>query len=278
MKRQRWLSKNRGGGRQQQSQRPPPLRDMPGPAAAAPPGPKSPLSRLVLEGNVQSQAQPQYSDTVGIHRSGSNTGFDAGVAGQWNANVANSVMDRQSRHDPSISGPPKSHSGQRITQPSGGNANIDLSWGGQPQQRQQLAQPPRMPGSAGAQGQYGGTSQGMNYSAQAYADPRHARAPSPGSAQRRSLSCPMGRDDSSSARLQQAAPYGASPMQQMQPGVMRSGSRGLLGASPSPMQHNGFGGAGPSSQCGGDFMAAGAAHGRPGVFRPPGGQSSLVFG
>jgi len=300
------MQKNRGGGgaQQQQQRRPPQLGDMSG--LAAPPGPKSPLSRLVAEGYsqppaqqaLQQQQQPYYSGdkppSQGSGRSGG--GFDAAVAGQWNANVQSDVLNRQSRHDPSIAGPPKPHGGQRVTQPSGGNANIDLSW--QQPAPATGSHPPRLPGSGGGAGaahQYGGGApggqhyggggapQGMNYGAQAY-----ARNPSPGpggASERRSnsSSCPFGREEPTPPPGRQAAPFGmdASPMH---PTSMRSGSRGPRGASPSPQQqgYGSYAAAGspsPHSQHNGEAMAAGGARGRAaGGIRPPGGQSSVVFG
>lgn len=317
MKRQRWMANKGGcgGGGQprqqhqpqaQEQRRPPALGDMSGLVAAAPPGPKSPLSRFVAEGYSQapqpSTMQQPYGEKPNSRGSGGSYpsgggggGFDANVAGQWNSNVKNQVMNSQNRHDPAVSGPGKAVSGVRTTQASGGNASIDLSWGGQQPGGPQPgggapSMPPRMPGSGGSGGsggaQYGAplapqALQGMNYGAQAYdqrtpayADPRYARNPSPSPAERRTPSCPWGQDDNPAGGgrampRREAAPFGVDAMPQQ--GMMRSGSRGPRGASPSPQQQPCFGG--------GEGMAAGGPRGRAaGGIRPPGGQSSVVFG
>lgn len=312
MKRQRWLTKKRGGGHPgcgPQGGRPPSLGNLSGLQEMAPPGPKSPLSQLVAEGYPQQVQQSTAHQPYGLEKPTSRTGssaasmpnlppppsgggFDAAIAGQWNQNVQNDVMSRQNRHDPAVSGPPKQHGGQRISQPSGGNANIDLSWGGPQQQPAAPSHPPRMPASAGSGGSgssggHYGAQQAMNYGGQpAYsgqATPQlsnyggqrsnSGRGPSPNPAERRGGSCPFGREENPGGRAmgQQAAPFGVDS----QPaGMLRSGSRGGRGASPSPHQYQQGIGAAPVD------MAAGGAHrGRGGACRQiGGGQSSVVFG
>lgn len=288
IKRQRWLAKQRGGSGSSapQQRRPPQLADMSGHSALIPPAPKSPLSRLVAEGYPHSQQQVSthqpYGEKPNSRGSGTPSamrqggGFDAGVAGQWNSNVQHDVMNRQSRHDPGVAGPARPMGGQRVTQPSGGNANIDLSWGGQPAAPSAAAQPPRMPGSGGGGG---GPPMGAYHSAAgaspAHVDARYGRNPSPSNASRGG-GCPFGRDDG------QMGPTGrAMPLQRDAPpfgvdsapagGAVRASSRGARGASPAPMQQCG------GFYAGGDMGAAGA-RGRGGVQRPPGGASSVVFG
>lgn len=280
MKRQRWLAKQSVGSSESgQRGRPPQLRDPGGSQAALPPAPKSPLSRLVAEGyptaDSQVTSQQPYGDKPASRGSGTPSGgmrhggFDAAVAGQWSANVQHEVRSRQNRHDPNVSGPARPMGGQRVTQPTGGNANIDLSWGMQPPQVCAAGPPPRIPGA--------GTGQG--YAVDTRGDPRFARHPSPSHAARGG-GCPWGRDDTTAVRtsatpgLQMAAPpFGVDVAGAGTGGGcgsgLRAGSRGSRCASPAA-PCGGFG------ACGGELPAAGG-RGRSGL-RPPGGASSVVFG
>jgi len=101
--------------------------------------PGSPLSRLVAGGYpTTSQHSPSAHLPYGDRPSsgglmsngtgGSGGGFDAGIAGQWNASVQRDMQHRQGRHDPNISGPAVPLGGQRVTQAPGGASAIDLSW------------------------------------------------------------------------------------------------------------------------------------------------------
>lgn len=162
MKRQRWLAKQRDGGRQVQGR---PTLDISTPCEA--PAPKSPLSRLVAEGYPQAQF---HGDRRQTHGGRAPSGFSGSIAGQWSANVQHDVASRQNRHDPSIAGPSRPSGGQRVTQASGGNASIDLSW-----------QAPRLPS---------GTYRGGSGASRAYSDPG-LRQPSP----MQPRPCPWGRDD-----------------------------------------------------------------------------------
>jgi len=222
-------------------------------------------------------------------------GFDAGIAGQWNANVQRGVEHRQNQHDASVAGPPvRLHGGTRITQGPGGGASIDLSWGGggtQGSGSSAGAHPPRMPGPPCGQvgmGQ-GGPGGNANYGQQAptpqYSDAqRYARGPSPSRGLSHSPShaaaarggAPFGRDDDpygGRAPMQvrrDAAPFGVDA--QPQPSA---GGLGMRRASPSPQRRvapdSGFYGDAPAAGCG-------LPRGRGANGRPPGGASSFVFG
>eukprot|EP00927_Polykrikos_kofoidii_P005391 TRINITY_DN12135_c0_g1_i1.p1 TRINITY_DN12135_c0_g1~~TRINITY_DN12135_c0_g1_i1.p1 ORF type:complete len:400 (+),score=69.28 TRINITY_DN12135_c0_g1_i1:285-1484(+) len=112
----------------------------------------SPLSRLVAGGYpVTSEPTASTHQPYGERPSsggagmsvGSGGGFDAGVAGQWNANVQRDLHNRQNRSDPNIAGPHMPAGGQKVTQAPGGVAAIDLSWNTVGQV--QSAHPPRIP-------------------------------------------------------------------------------------------------------------------------------------
>eukprot|EP00405_Crypthecodinium_cohnii_P009815 CAMPEP_0206443918 /NCGR_PEP_ID=MMETSP0324_2-20121206/14632_1 /ASSEMBLY_ACC=CAM_ASM_000836 /TAXON_ID=2866 /ORGANISM="Crypthecodinium cohnii, Strain Seligo" /LENGTH=397 /DNA_ID=CAMNT_0053911901 /DNA_START=60 /DNA_END=1254 /DNA_ORIENTATION=+ len=131
MKRQRWLAKQKGYPGSQSGQsgsmargRPPALQEFSGGTSGN--REASPLSRFVAEGYPNRQQQAYAKGAGGPDKGGS--GFDAAVAGQWSANVVHDVAARQNRHDPNVAGPARPNGGQRITQASGGNASIDLSW------------------------------------------------------------------------------------------------------------------------------------------------------
>lgn len=289
MKRQRWLAKTRGGagypggpdGRRVQQHQPAQAQYL---QQAAQKAPGSPLSRLVAEGYPRT-AQPAASAHQpygerdrppsgqaapwGAVAAGGQ-GFNSAVAGQWNADVASDVRQRQQRHDPNVSGPKAVSGGQRITQAPGGGSSIDLSWGGAAPTKPQ-AMPPRQPQAAFAPPQqpyYGGQAQQAqpSYSGQAAGGCSGMRHPSPGAGGRNSgvSQSPWGRDDDVGVAAprqvrRDAPPFGMDMAPAQASAHARAGSRG------------------PPQQ---DLQAAGVVRGVGGraTGRTPGGQSQVVFG
>eukprot|EP00933_Yihiella_yeosuensis_P041669 TRINITY_DN3605_c0_g6_i1.p1 TRINITY_DN3605_c0_g6~~TRINITY_DN3605_c0_g6_i1.p1 ORF type:complete len:340 (-),score=55.34 TRINITY_DN3605_c0_g6_i1:105-1124(-) len=231
MKRQRFLSKQKGGGGYGGGGRPPQLGNLS--QATAPPqaAPGSPLSKLVAEGyptapQNQASAHQPYGDrpssgsmgglkpsSRGSHGQqpayghgqlggGQADGFSANIASQWNQNVQSNVMHGQNRHDPSVSGPGVRSGGQRVTQAPGGAANIDLSWPGG-QQSGAGGRPPQMPGGNPGYGQAGcgsmGSYQGGGGAVGSYQAPAPTyggqRGASPSGRSNGSYAAPWGRDD-----------------------------------------------------------------------------------
>eukprot|EP00416_Gambierdiscus_australes_P016908 CAMPEP_0171061452 /NCGR_PEP_ID=MMETSP0766_2-20121228/4446_1 /TAXON_ID=439317 /ORGANISM="Gambierdiscus australes, Strain CAWD 149" /LENGTH=298 /DNA_ID=CAMNT_0011517137 /DNA_START=1 /DNA_END=897 /DNA_ORIENTATION=- len=298
MKRQRWLARQRGenvnaDGRAQCLQ----LGDvMP---SREQHHPKSPLSQLVAEGYSRASSQPSMGDFryggerpssdplpgsyggqpqprsssgprsggLGGH-SAQSGGFDARVAGQWSADVQQGVHQRQSRHDPSVAGPPIARTGQRVTQAPGGGAAIDLSWAST-QGQATGAHPPRMPGlPSGPNSGRGTPVHGEGCRQAGRATPSCARGGG---------SSPWGRDgdgwdvqNAVHVGRREPCPFG---VDSALPGAgARSSSRGRRAPSPSPGYN--VVAAPPMSK---DVAAAGAVRGRA-AGRPPGGASSFVFG
>lgn len=168
MKRQRFLARQQAegggaGGGYEARRRPPELNG----AHLAPngvhPGPPSPISRYLPELQEQSHSGgmagapypaaaaapsqgPAYADRGYSATPTAGQGFDARVAGQWNANVVGGLRDRQEQHDPARAGPYVPPGGQRVTQDPGGPSAVDLSWGAQ----QGGGHPPRAPSSGSA--------------------------------------------------------------------------------------------------------------------------------
>lgn len=138
--------------------------------------------------------------------SGNGCGFDGAVVGQWNANVQQTRLDQQSRHDPNISGPSIPTGGQRVTQAPGGGSSIDLSWNGN------SSKPPQMPGPPSSVGRQG---------------------PSPSHGSRSQFASPWGREDDNLPARQipsqrDSCPFGTDTNNSNYPphGAMRSDSRG----------------------------------------------------
>jgi len=337
MKKQRWLAKQRGGQPQQGGAVPNGRHGAnlaPGPGRYEEPRQHSPLSRLVADGyvptHVPTTAQQPYGQrpssgsrgpcpdnmpvggSAGYRPSSGSRGprpdrrpsggqFDAGVAGQWSANVRDVQQQRQNRHDPNVAGPCIHAGGQRVTQPAGGGASIDLSW--QESAPQNAPIPPRMPvaqtpsqyqsqgqaagayapggGFAGTPGA-GGAGGLRHQAAQAYVEEHGAgsspwtRGPSPGlqrsgSQRERAASntpfgtssdVPQGGARQMPQRRDMPPPYGVDTYQDSYTGSsQRSGSRGVAGRDPNPMA---AGGAAP-------VRGRGAGH-------TPGGASQIVFG
>mmetsp|Transcript_74327 Transcript_74327/g.214848 ORF Transcript_74327/g.214848 Transcript_74327/m.214848 type:complete len:347 (+) Transcript_74327:27-1067(+) len=327
MKRQRFLARQgRGGGTSSapglgagERQRPPPLGAAVGPGMP-PPAPKSPLSRLVAEGYPQAQPPASthmpYGERPSSRGAGARApGFDAGVAGQWSANVKNDVARGQNRHDPTVAGPARPSGGQRVTQSSGGNASIDLSWGGGPpsaaqQHQYQQQPPPRMPSAAQFQGAAGAIHGASPSNASRDTCPWGHESGGVGSGGSRPRGSSRGRppmqpqqqpqqhyqqqryqpqqDQPHQYQQQQYQQYQQPQHQQQQYQQPRQRDPPPFGVDAAPAAgagQRGPRGASPSPQqysianCGAGMAdAAGAPRGRGGITRPPGGASSVVFG
>lgn len=248
------------------------------------------LSRLVAGGGpaapqVMSSVYQPYGERPSSGRHLANGvavlspvgGFDANVAGQWNANVQRGVQNSQSRYDPSVAGPRLPSGGQRITQAPGGVSSLDLS---EPYGNSVPSHPPRLPGRVGASGAgYVQQAQGGSY--------QDLRQPSPSSIARRGA--PFGvQDDVSLGRPpppRQAPPFGVDVGAAGANSSSRSNSRGR-----NPIVESSF--VSPSSNVppprgrnpimdgnyGGHAIDAGVARGGGRAGRTPGGSSQIVFG
>jgi len=262
---------------------------------AAPPAPKSPLSKLVAEGYPHGQqasatAHQPYGErpssgsgpgglqhkpnsrgshgTPGFNNNGG-AGFDGNVASQWSNNLQRDVQNRQNRHDPSVAGPHIQAGGQRVTQAPGGASAIDLSWGGSAGHA-----PPRMPSHGTPQGavaSYAGNQYGQAAPFPQDSHRHPQRGMSPASRGGSGGGVPWGRDDNytaqqqSRARQVQSAPFGTDAN-------IPSAGAGSRGQPRSPC------GAGAPGYGNAD-LPAGGQRGRGGLGgRPPGGQSQIVFG
>eukprot|EP00442_Polarella_glacialis_P047055 CAMPEP_0115163908 /NCGR_PEP_ID=MMETSP0227-20121206/72755_1 /TAXON_ID=89957 /ORGANISM="Polarella glacialis, Strain CCMP 1383" /LENGTH=352 /DNA_ID=CAMNT_0002576235 /DNA_START=93 /DNA_END=1149 /DNA_ORIENTATION=+ len=272
-KRQRWLHRQGGGGGGGGGgYRPSQLSDLGGHSSAMPGAPKSPLSKLMQEGYPRGAptavtAHQPYGDRPSsgsgcgfmpgmqnqASRGSPGGGFDAGIANQWNANVASGVRDGQNRHDPSVSGPHIRGGGTRVTQAPGGGSSIDLGW---PQGGGGSAHPPRMPsGGCTPQGpgSYGGgQAAAPPYSGAQDSYQRHPQRGNSPSAQSRGSgsglsTSPWGREDDYAIpqRARQAAtpPFGIDTSAQMAGGRAPSNGR-ERGQPSSPFGGGGCGGGG----------------------------------
>lgn len=339
MKRQRFLAKQGKSGYagSDARSRPPALgQEMHEPAAYHQAAPPSPLSQLVSRGYAHGSGAGQqpaslhqpYGDRPssgsapgvpgggfipqhqGSYSGGGGGGFDAGIAGQWSANVQQTRDNQQNRHDPSVAGPHVQRGGTRVTQAPGGGANIDLSWGGgAARQAAAQAPPPRMQGgtpSGSSMGscrqQPGGTpSGGSAFGAPWGRDddnlpsrqPRGRREACPfGTASDAPAGTPQGRREDAPfasdaapmrAPVQQArreaGPFATDAPAAVAPRRQREACPFAMDAAPprAPVGPRGgsFGGEGAPA---GGFSGQGRDAGAPSSRRPPGGASQVVFG